>query len=154
MIYHVIYHILPCDISPDTINTSYQKLPFGSPDIWPMYHLIPVLNFAILCDVLDYIHSSTCIISPWLGPVPNRWTTDSVSTICARYVLNIHVRHSSKHPSPRGYIAWCWFRWWWRLDGDDPLTTFWHSKHIKHACCLSSTSKRNASSSRKPRPFC
>ena len=28
-----------------------------------MYHLISDLCFAILCDVLDYIHSSTCTIT-------------------------------------------------------------------------------------------
>ena len=27
-----------------------------------------------------------------------------------------------------GYIA-CWFRWCCRLDGDDSLTTLWHSRH-------------------------
>ena len=46
-----------------------------------LYHLIYDLYFAILCDVLDNIHpciSGHMSIYSWLGPVPNRWSTDSV----------------------------------------------------------------------------
>ena len=97
----------PCDISPD---------------IWPMSpDILPIFRDFVWCSWLyTSLYTYIYIWSPWLGPVPNRWTTASVSTICARYVHNMHVRHTVNALAPRGYIA-CTYELWCNFHADSGI---------------------------------